>query len=49
MANKKPIKERIADYKVPDRVIVCGELPLTPGMKVDKAALLARAIAGANA
>jgi acyl-CoA synthetase (AMP-forming)/AMP-acid ligase II len=27
---------RIADYKVPDRVVVRGELPLTPGMKVDK-------------
>ena len=43
------VKRHIADYKTPDRVVVCAELPLTPGMKVDKAALLARAIAGANA
>jgi len=35
----------IADYKIPDRVVVCAELPLTPGLKVDKAALLARATA----
>jgi len=34
---------RIADYKVPDRVVVCAELPLTPGMKVDKTALAVRA------
>ena len=43
------VKQHIADYKVPDRVIVCGELPLTPGMKVDKAALVARATGAALA
>ena len=43
------VGRHIADYKVPDRVVVCGELPLTPGMKVDKAALAARATTGANA
>jgi len=39
------VARHIADYKVPDRVVVCAELPLTPGMKVDKAALRARASA----
>ena len=29
------------DYKAPDRVVVRDELPLTPGMKVDKPALRA--------
>jgi len=43
------VGRQIADYKVPDRVVVCGELPLTPGMKVDKAALLARATGGDDA
>jgi acyl-CoA synthetase (AMP-forming)/AMP-acid ligase II len=43
------VKRHIADYKAPDRVVVCAELPLTPGMKVDKAALLERATAAANA
>ena len=33
------VKDRIADYKVPDRVVLRTELPLTPGMKVDKRAL----------
>lgn len=42
------VKQHIADYKAPDRVIVCAELPLTPGMKVDKAALVARATDGAS-
>jgi acyl-CoA synthetase (AMP-forming)/AMP-acid ligase II len=37
------VGREIADYKVPDRVEICAELPLTPGMKVDKAALAARA------
>jgi acyl-CoA synthetase (AMP-forming)/AMP-acid ligase II len=32
----------LADYKAPDRVIVEPELPLTPMMKVDKAALADR-------
>ena len=43
------VKQHIADYKAPDRVIVCSELPLTPGMKVDKAALLARATGSTSA
>jgi acyl-CoA synthetase (AMP-forming)/AMP-acid ligase II len=30
------VRERIADYNVPDRVELREELPLTPGMKVDK-------------
>jgi acyl-CoA synthetase (AMP-forming)/AMP-acid ligase II len=36
-------KERIADYKAPDRVVVVSELPVTAMLKVDKAALVARA------
>lgn len=36
---RRYVKDRIADYKVPDRVIVRSELPLTPGLKVDKRAL----------
>lgn len=43
------VKQHIADYKAPDRMVVCAELPLTPGMKVDKAALLARVTADAHA
>ncbi|MBY0273710.1 acyl--CoA ligase [Candidatus Binatia bacterium] len=43
------VKRHIADYKAPDRVVVCAELPLTPGMKVDKAALLARMTADTHA
>ena len=39
------VARQIADYKVPDRVELCADLPLTPGMKVDKAALVARATA----
>jgi acyl-CoA synthetase (AMP-forming)/AMP-acid ligase II len=39
------VGRHIADYKIPDRVVVCAALPLTPGLKVDKAALLARATA----
>ena len=35
------VRQRIADYKVPDRVIARGALPLTPGLKVDKLALRA--------
>jgi len=33
------VTERLADYKAPDRLVVCAELPLTPMAKVDKAAL----------
>jgi acyl-CoA synthetase (AMP-forming)/AMP-acid ligase II len=36
-------KERIADYKAPDRVVVVSELPVTAMLKVDKAALSTRA------
>jgi acyl-CoA synthetase (AMP-forming)/AMP-acid ligase II len=35
-------KGRLADYKAPDRVEIVDELPLTPMMKVDKAALRAQ-------
>jgi len=35
------LADRVADYKAPDRVVARGELPLTPGMKVDKQALRA--------
>src|SRR5581483_4313574 len=38
------VRARIADYKVPDRVVLASELPLTPGMKVDKAALARRIV-----
>jgi acyl-CoA synthetase (AMP-forming)/AMP-acid ligase II len=41
-------KEHIADYKAPDRVIVVDELPVTPMMKIDKAALAEQARAGAT-
>lgn len=36
-------RERIADYKAPDRVIVLDELPVTPMLKVDTRALVERA------
>jgi non-ribosomal peptide synthetase component E (peptide arylation enzyme) len=32
-------RERIADYKAPDRVVVVESLPMTSMMKVDKQAL----------
>jgi acyl-CoA synthetase (AMP-forming)/AMP-acid ligase II len=35
-------RERIADYKAPDRVIVVDDLPLTPMLKIDKRALTER-------
>ncbi len=35
----------LADYKAPDRVVVCDRLPLTSMMKVDKRSLAARAAA----
>jgi acyl-CoA synthetase (AMP-forming)/AMP-acid ligase II len=36
-------RERIADYKAPDRVIVVDELPMTAMLKVDKVALAEQA------
>jgi acyl-CoA synthetase (AMP-forming)/AMP-acid ligase II len=36
-------RERIADYKAPDRVVVTDHLPLTPMEKIDKRALGERA------
>ncbi len=41
-------RERIADYKAPDRVVVVDELPVTPMMKIDKAALAEPAAAAAR-
>jgi acyl-CoA synthetase (AMP-forming)/AMP-acid ligase II len=35
-------RSKLADYKAPDRVVLVGELPLTPMLKVDKAALRLR-------
>src|SRR5215207_9839749 len=35
-------RDRLADYKAPDRLEVVDELPLTPMLKVDKRALTAR-------
>jgi acyl-CoA synthetase (AMP-forming)/AMP-acid ligase II len=35
-------RERIADYKAPDRVVVVDDLPLTPMLKIDKRALAER-------
>jgi acyl-CoA synthetase (AMP-forming)/AMP-acid ligase II len=37
------VAERVADYKAPDLVEICAELPMTPMFKVDKEALAARA------
>jgi acyl-CoA synthetase (AMP-forming)/AMP-acid ligase II len=39
-------RERLADYKAPDAMVVVDELPLTPMMKVDPVALAALAQAG---
>ena len=36
-------RERLTDYKAPDRVTVVDDLPVTPMMKIDKRALLERA------
>jgi acyl-CoA synthetase (AMP-forming)/AMP-acid ligase II len=36
-------RSTLADYKVPDRMVVVDHLPLTPMLKVDKRALLERA------
>ncbi|MHB1487209.1 MAG: class I adenylate-forming enzyme family protein [Acidimicrobiales bacterium] len=33
-------RDRLADYKAPDRLVVMGELPLTSMLKVDKVALV---------
>jgi acyl-CoA synthetase (AMP-forming)/AMP-acid ligase II len=41
-------KESLADYKAPDAVVLVEELPLTPMMKVDPAALAALAQAGVD-
>jgi acyl-CoA synthetase (AMP-forming)/AMP-acid ligase II len=32
-------RDRLADYKAPDRLVVVDDLPLTPLLKVDKIAL----------
>jgi acyl-CoA synthetase (AMP-forming)/AMP-acid ligase II len=32
-------RQRLTDYKAPDRVLIVDDLPLTPMLKVDKAAL----------
>lgn len=36
------VRERLADYKAPDEVVVLDALPLTPMAKVDKQALARR-------
>jgi acyl-CoA synthetase (AMP-forming)/AMP-acid ligase II len=36
------VRERLADYKAPDRLELLDDLPLTPMLKVDRAALVAR-------
>jgi acyl-CoA synthetase (AMP-forming)/AMP-acid ligase II len=33
------VRDRLADYKAPDKVVIVDELPLTPMMKIDKRAL----------
>ena len=33
-------RERLADYKAPDRVVVLDELPVTSMLKIDKQALV---------
>ena len=37
------VRDRIADYKAPDRVVVVDELPVTSMLKIDKRALIRRA------
>jgi acyl-CoA synthetase (AMP-forming)/AMP-acid ligase II len=39
-------RSQLADYKAPDELVLVPALPLTPMMKVDKAALAARLLAG---
>ncbi len=41
------VKERLADYKAPDSMLLVGALPLTPMLKIDKAQL--RSLAALNA
>jgi acyl-CoA synthetase (AMP-forming)/AMP-acid ligase II len=41
-------RDRLADYKAPDRLVRMDSLPLTSMMKVDKAALRAQLAAGAQ-
>jgi acyl-CoA synthetase (AMP-forming)/AMP-acid ligase II len=38
-------RERIADYKAPDRVVIVPDLPVTTMLKIDKRALAERAVA----
>jgi acyl-CoA synthetase (AMP-forming)/AMP-acid ligase II len=35
------VRDRLADYKAPDRLELVGELPLTAMLKTDRATLLA--------
>ena len=37
-------RERLADYKAPDRIVIVDDLPVTAMLKVDKRALAARAL-----
>jgi acyl-CoA synthetase (AMP-forming)/AMP-acid ligase II len=37
------VRERLADYKAPDELVVVDELPLTPMLKIDKTVLRDRA------
>ena len=37
------VRERLADYKAPDRLVLVDELPLTAMMKIDKVDALRRA------
>ena len=41
-------KERLTDYKAPNRVVLVDDLPTTPMLKIDKRALLERATAKPN-
>jgi acyl-CoA synthetase (AMP-forming)/AMP-acid ligase II len=36
------VRDRLADYKAPDELLIIDAIPLTPMMKVDKPALKAR-------
>jgi acyl-CoA synthetase (AMP-forming)/AMP-acid ligase II len=42
-------RERLADYKAPDRLAVVDDLPLTSMLKIDKRALTQRAMEEARA
>ena len=37
-------RERLADYKAPDRIVIVDDLPVTAMLKIDKRALAARAL-----